>query len=62
MQRIGYAVRTAEEVKVNPVSVYVPDLVTKEQYETLKEKAKELQHQVYTLKRLPMSEEDELAF
>jgi hypothetical protein len=54
------AKRTAEEVKVNPVSVYVPDLITREKYDELKEKASELQRQVYSLKRLPMPEDDEL--
>lgn len=47
------ATRTAEEVKVNPVSVYVPDLVTKEQYDELRGRADELQQQVFRLKRLP---------
>ena len=53
------AKRTAEEVKVNPVSVYVPDLVTREQYEKLRGRADELQQQVYRLNRLPQPAEVE---
>jgi hypothetical protein len=51
--------RTAEANKVNPVSVYVPDLVTKEQYDELRQKAAELQEQVWKLKRLPAPAEME---
>ena len=56
------AKRTAEEVKVNPVSVYVPDLVTKEKYEELRVRADDLQNQVYRLKRLPQPAEEEAEF
>jgi hypothetical protein len=50
--------RTAEECKVNPVSVYVPDLISKEKYETLRQRADELQQQVYRLKKLPAPVEE----
>lgn len=36
--------RTAEHVQVNPVSVYVPDLVSMEQYNELREKFDVLQN------------------
>lgn len=50
------ALRTAEQCKVNPVSVYVPDLVTMEKYEELRKRADELQQQVFRLRRLPAPE------
>lgn len=45
--------RTAEETKVNPVSVYVPTLVDVDKFNELKSQAAELQREVYRLKRLP---------
>lgn len=53
------AKRTAEEVKDTPVSVYVPDLVTQEQYKKLRARADELADQVARLKRLPAPVEDD---
>jgi hypothetical protein len=47
------ATRTAEKCKINPVSVYVPDLVSMEQYDEMRKRADELQQQVYRLRRLP---------
>ena len=47
------ATRTAEQCKVNPVSVYVPDLVTMEKYDEMRKRADELQQQVFRLGRLP---------
>jgi hypothetical protein len=47
------ATKTAEEVKVNPVSVYVPELVTREQFNEIKERAFDLDMQVRKLKSLP---------
>lgn len=42
--------RTAEAQKVNPVSVYVPDLITREQ---LNETVKQYQEQINRLRALP---------
>lgn len=53
---------TAEQCKVNPVSVYVPELVTKEKFDELRMRADELQNQVFQLKRLPESTEIEPDF
>jgi len=56
------ATHTAEQCRVNPVSVYVPELVTKEQFDELRTRADELQQQVYRLKRLPEPAENEPNF
>jgi len=56
------AVRTAEHIKVNPVSVYVPDLVTRDQ---MAEMAEQYQKEIESLRnrlRLPaqsLPDEDE---
>lgn len=53
------ALRTAEQCKVNPVSVYVPDLITKEKYDEVREEAARLEREVWRLKRLPSPELEE---
>jgi ribosome modulation factor len=45
--------RTAESVSANPVSVYVPDLVTREAYDEIKARWEQTQEEIYRLKRLP---------
>lgn len=54
--------RTAEQCQVNPVSVYVPDLVSSEKYEELRRQATELQNEIYRLKRLPEPAESDPGF
>lgn len=46
--------RTAETTKINPISVYVPDLVTKAQLEEMKEKLRQ--------KQLPVQQEEDAPF
>jgi len=48
--------RTAEETKVNPVSVYVPDLVTREQLDNV---VKEYQEKISRLRALPSGSDDD---
>jgi hypothetical protein len=50
------AKRTAEANKTNPVSVYVPDLITREQ---LDETVKKYQEQITRLRALPDGRQDE---
>jgi hypothetical protein len=50
------AKRTAEEVSVNPVSVYVPDLITRDAYDEIKTRWEQAQEEIYRLKRLPAGE------
>lgn len=50
------AVRTAEEIKVNPISVYVPDLVMKKEYDQLQEKYIELREKLANRRTLPEPE------
>jgi hypothetical protein len=54
--------RTAESTKVNPVSVYVPDLVTVEKFEEAKKRFEatitRYQEQIRDLRSLPAPEDD----
>jgi hypothetical protein len=57
------ACRTAESTKLNPVSVYVPDLITKEKYEEAQDRFRETidryQAQIEALRRgLPAPQQD----
>ena len=41
------AQRAAEQCQVNPVSVYVPDLVTKEKFDRLAQRTAEIQEKLF---------------
>jgi len=53
------AQRAAEQCQVNPVSVYVPDLVTKEKYDSLVARTNELREDLQRARGLPAPDEGE---
>jgi hypothetical protein len=54
---------TAQHVSLNPVSVYVPELITREKYENdvmdLRDRIKELQSRLNNAHQLPAGEDDD---